>query len=75
MNKFKNCLSARSKNGIPRCFGRQVIDTLEIIAAAGPTRSKMTNELGPKSLREIAEMLYQFGYVECSYEWIGSKIK
>jgi len=71
--KFRDNLSARSKNGIARCFGRQVLDTTpEVIAAAGPARLRMTNQVGHKTLQEIARLLFEFGYIECPYKWLGS---
>ena len=64
MKTFKDMLSTRSKNGISRCFGRQTLDSPEIIAEAGSARLKMTNEIGPKSLQEIALALFEFGYID-----------
>ena len=71
---FKDMLSTRSKNGIARCFGYDVLDTPEVIATAGSTRLRMTPQLGPKSLQEIAELLYDYGYIECSHKWTGNKM-
>jgi len=71
MNKFKDSLSARSKNGISRCFGPQYLDTPEVIAEAGSARLQRTNEIGSKSLQEIAELLYNFEYIGCSYGWLA----
>ena len=67
---FKDMLSWRSKNGIFRCFGRQVLDTPEVIAEAGSGRLKMTNQIGLKSLQEIAELLFELGYIKCPFKWL-----
>jgi hypothetical protein len=70
MEKFKDRLSTRSKNGISRCFGLQVLDTPEIIAKEGVKRLKKTNQLGTVSLEEIANMLYDCGYIESPEKWL-----
>jgi len=52
-----------------------ILDKPESIARAGSAKLKMNFQAGPKSLQEIAELLYDYGYIECPYEWLGSKIK
>jgi hypothetical protein len=70
MDNFKDMLSTRSRNGIARCFGRDALDTPEIIADAGAARLGMTVQLGLKSLREIAFALYCFRYIEDIKDWL-----
>ena len=43
---FVEELSTRSKNGLSRCFGRDKLDTPEIIAEAGMARLKFAVMLG-----------------------------
>ena len=71
MDNFKDMLSARSRNGIARCFGRDILDTPEIIAEAGSDRLRMTVQLGPKSLQEIAGALHKFGFIGNADKWLG----
>ena len=73
MKTFKELLSTRSKNGISRCFGPQILDTPTVIADAGPARLRRTNQLGPKSLREIAEVLLGLGYIKDPDQWLKIK--
>ena len=63
-------LSTRSKNGLSRCFGRQVLDTPEIIAEAGIDRLRLTVGVGPKSLKEIATYLYELEYIDDIDKWL-----
>ena len=71
MDNFKGMLSTRSKNGLSRCFGRQVLDTPEIIAEAGIDRLRLAVGIGPKSLKEIALLLYAFCYIDDVEMWFG----
>ena len=48
MKKFKDELSIRSINGLARCFGRQALDTTEVIAKAGAKRLRRAVGLGRK---------------------------
>ena len=64
MKKFKDMLSTRSKNGLSRCFGKQVLDTPEIIAEAGIDRLRLAVGLGTKSLQEIAFALFRYGFIK-----------
>ena len=72
MKKFKDELSIRSINGLARCFGRQVLDTPEVIAKAGAKRLRRAVGLGGKSIKEIAEVLYKFGFVDSIDDWLES---
>jgi hypothetical protein len=69
---FADTLSVRSKNGLTRCFGSAVLGRPEVIATADSARLKMTVQLGPKSLREIAERLFQLGYIDDRERWLES---
>ena len=71
-NTFINSLSTRSRNGLARCFGRDKLDTPEIIAEVGMKKLKMTNQLGKMSFREIALALFRFGYIDDVEEWLES---
>ena len=75
MKTFKNMHSTRSLNGISRCFGPQVLETSEVLAAAGPDRVKMTYQLWLKSLREIASNLCKYGFINDERQWHESKIE
>jgi hypothetical protein len=63
MKSFKHMLSGRAGNGISRCYGSQVLDKPEVIAADGPRRLRMTVLLGTKSLKEIASVLQKCGLI------------
>jgi hypothetical protein len=63
MNKFRDMLSTRSRNGIARCFCRDEMDHPEKIAAAGSARLRMTLQLRPKSIKEIAGALHKLGFI------------
>ena len=68
---FTDTLSTRSKNGLARCFGRGMINDPGEIAEAGIAKLEMTNQLGIKSFREIAEALHKFGYIDDPDQWLG----
>jgi hypothetical protein len=53
MKKFKDMLSTRSKNGLSRCFGRQALDTPEIIAEAGIDRLRLTVGIGRSLYKKL----------------------
>jgi hypothetical protein len=72
MKKFKDELSIRSINGLARCFGRQALDTPEVIAKSGAKRLRLAVGLGKKSIKEIAEVLYKFGFVDSIDDWLES---
>jgi hypothetical protein len=72
MKKFKDELSIRSINDLARCFGRQALDTPEVIAKAGAKRLSLAVGLGGKSIKEIAEVLYKFGFVDSIDDWLES---
>ena len=71
MNKFKDSLSIRSRNGLARCFGLQVLDAPEIIAARRD-RFRLAVGLGHESLKEIAELLHKFGFIGNPDNWLDS---
>ena len=72
MKKFKDELSIRSINGLARCFGRQTLDTPEVIAEAGVKRLRLAVGLGLKSIKEIAEVLHKFGFIDSIDDWLES---
>ena len=69
MKTFKDCLSTRSINALARCLGRDALDHPEVIVA-GRARLYRAVGLGPKSLRETAELLYEFGYIDDVEKWL-----
>ena len=69
-NIFADTISTRSKFGLRRCFGRDMLNHPEEIALAGGTRFKLVVQVGPKSVREIAEGLFKCGYIDCPKKWI-----
>jgi hypothetical protein len=69
---FVDSLSTRSKNGIARCFGRDALDTPEVIAA-GRGRLALARNIGIKSLQEIASLLSKYGYIDNIDEWISER--
>ena len=69
--KFADSLSTRSK-GLSRFFGRQVLNTPEIIAEAGIDRLRLAVGIGSKSLQEIAFALCKFGCIDNIRKWLGS---
>jgi hypothetical protein len=72
MKQFKDMLSTRAKNGLSRCFGRQALDTPEVIAEAGMDRLRLAVGLGSKSLQEIAFALCKFECIDDIDKWLGS---
>jgi hypothetical protein len=72
MKKFKDELSIRSIDGLARCFGRQALDAPEVITKAGAKRLSLAVGLGEKSIKEIAEVLYKFGFVDSIDDWLES---
>jgi hypothetical protein len=52
-------------------LGRKALDHPEIIVTG---RSKLYRAvgLGPKSLQEVAELLYEYGYIDDVENWFGS---
>ena len=72
MDKFKDLLSTRAKNGLSRCFGRQALDTPEIIAEASIDRLRLAVGIGPTSLQEIAFALFRYGFIKDTDKWLRS---
>ena len=66
-------LSTRSKNGLIGCFGDgDIINQPESIVA-GRDRLTRARNIGPKSLKEIALLLHDFGYIDDVEKWLGVK--
>ena len=63
-------LTTRSKNGLSRCFGRQVLDTPEVIAEGVIDRLRLAVGLGTKSLQEIAFLLFRYGFIKDMEKWL-----
>lgn len=68
MKTFKESLSTRCKNGLLRCFGPDSLDNPMIIIS-GWERLKLTNQIGPKSLQEIASLLSKFECKDNNEYW------
>jgi len=62
-------LSTRSKNGLSQCFGSKVLEQPERIAA-GRVKLTLARNIGPKSLKEIAKLLYEFRYIDDIDKWL-----
>ena len=69
---FADTLPTRSKNCLACCFGRDVLTKPEIIVKAGMKRLRLAEGVGPKSLREITVVLYEFCYIDNIDEWLES---
>ena len=70
MKKFKDMLSTRCKNGLIGCFGDGDIINQPQRIAAGRDKLTLARNIGPKSLREIAEILHKFHYIEDYDKWL-----
>ena len=70
---FADSLSTRCRNGLIGCFGPEALNNPEIIAARRD-RLTLARNLGPKSLKEIALALYEFGYIDDSNKWLGVNV-
>ena len=70
MKQFKDMLSTRAKNGKIGAFGDSDIIHKPGKIAAGRDRLTLARNIGTKSLQEIAELLYQFGYIQCFEKWL-----
>jgi hypothetical protein len=68
---FKDSLSTRAKWGLRGCLGPEALNNPEIIAA-GRERLTRARNIGSKSLKEIALLLYEFGYIDDIDEWLES---
>ena len=72
-NPFAAELSPLCRNGLAGCFGcREVLSHPKVIAEAGKAKLELARNLGNKSLRNIAEALYRFGYFDDIEKWLGS---
>ena len=66
-------LSTLSKNGLSLLYGRDILKDPKFVAEIGMDGLKMPFfVLGPKALQEIAEALYEFGYINDPDKWIGT---
>ena len=78
-NPFAAALSTRMKNAL-RVYrdGRKSLSngrTLypQNIADAGYKKLSTIDHIGPKGIRELAEALERFGFIESAAEWMGEK--
>ncbi len=68
---FGEKISGPCLTGLIICFGSwEIIYQPKRIALEGISKLKETEYLSSKSLQELAEALYEDGYIECPYEWI-----
>ena len=70
---FAEDLSDWTKAGLIRLYGKDILNKPEIIAALGMPCLKDAIGLGPKSLREIAEVLFGLGYIDDPDQWLNTK--
>lgn len=68
---FADSLSTRSKNGLKGCFGDNDIICQPERIAAGREKLTLAMNIGPKSLQEIALLLYTFHYIDDAEKWVG----
>ena len=68
---FADELSTWSKNGLSRLYGKDILEEPEMIAGIGIAALKHAIGLGPKSLKEIALLLYEFSYIDDVENWLG----
>ena len=68
---FADELSTWSKDGLTRLYGKDILKEPEVIADIGMAGFKMAIGLGPKSLQEIALLLYEFSYIDDVENWLG----
>jgi hypothetical protein len=72
-NTFADALSSKCRNGLILHFNNwEIIHQPRIIAGVGCSNLKRAQNLSPDSLREIAELLHEFGYIKCPYKWLKS---
>jgi hypothetical protein len=68
---FADDLSTWSKNGLSRLYGEDILKEPEMIAWLGMIGVlKLAIGLGPKSLKEIALLLYDFYYIDDVEKWL-----
>jgi hypothetical protein len=70
--KFTNSLTTRAKNGLTGAFGDSNIIYQPERIAAGRDKLTLARNIGKKSLQEIAEALYEFGYIDDIEKWLRS---
>ena len=69
---FTDELSTLCKNGLSLLYGRDILKDPKFVAEIGMDGLKMPFfVLGPKSLREIAEALHKFRYIDDIDQWLG----
>jgi hypothetical protein len=69
--KFKDMLSTRSKNGLTRLYGKDILNEPETIAWLGKVGVlKQALGLGPKTLQEIAFNLCKYGFIKNTEKWL-----
>jgi hypothetical protein len=70
-NAFAKALSSNSRNGLIIHFDNwKIIFQPWLIAGHGGQRLESSKHLPLNSLQEIAELLYEFGYIKCPFKWI-----
>ena len=70
---FADALSSKCRNGLIIHFNNwEIIYQPELIAWTGCSSLKGASHLSRDALEEIAEVLHEFGFIECPYEWLRS---
>ena len=72
MKTFKDTLSTRCKNGLIGCVGDGDIINQPQRITAGRDKLTLARNIGPKSLREIADILHILLYIEDYEKWLES---
>ena len=71
VESFGEKISGPCLTGLIICFGSwEIIYQPKRIALEGISKLKNAEYLNSKSLEELAEALYEDGYIECPYEWL-----
>ena len=70
--KFADGLSTRCKNGLIGCFGDGDIINKPQRITAGRDKLTLARNIGPKSLREVADILHILHYIENRDKWLES---
>ena len=74
MITFKEALSTLSRNGLARCFGEEILETPEKIAAAGSAWLTMTAQLGPKPCRKLQSCYMTMGILMILMSGLETKL-
>ncbi len=73
LNAFAKALSSNSRNGLIIHFDNwKIIYKPWVVAELGVRELRHSKHLSLKSIEEIAELLYEFGYIKNPQTWLRS---